>query len=526
MVVSESRPTIVTESLGQISVERNSVFRQFKYLFDRFSIISKGTGSITNILFAEALNTRGQLLDSGRDTINLLNLSNADRVRIAVFPGWSYYDAEYSKIYPAIEDIQQLDHRIIPDNMSVFYVKSDKDDKDAGAVIFWRYGTLQDVIKYSTNITAWNLAARVNNGLGPPFPSDPEDEYFSKEGYHKYLGLLLALTGGQELPKGYLILSGEFVTEQCGEPTWIFHMDSPEIELEAMLVRNPTNRAVRLDALIGNEFGEARLRRAEAPLPPSLPGASSIGVGSVIPPGHSVLVPTRILLESRYFPPTNEASIKGAEVYKRLVSRGISARPDVYGRPVAPDFAFGPQLNVSGIIVDGRAIKLSPQSTNLMDVSFSPGLGSCPYLLSWDGQRMQWAEYGKVLHPADEQAHEGVQSVVLPGFVSRFRLEEREPELTTLDRAELVLSLRDGEQVTAQPIGTDGRSMFPSHLFWDEAQEFAFALPRGVSPDDVTQSRLVLTGYYQRYSSFTNFSRGDGAAYLRAAFPSEPKPSH
>jgi hypothetical protein len=505
---------------GPYEIQNNEIFSQFKRLVSQFSDRPEDNNTDhTHLHSSVYLNDHYEYNDYVYFDFKKANVTGIVDYLVGSDP-----DTEGDTVYPAIDDVHQLDQRILPHNMSVFYVKSDNDAKDVQAV-FWRYGTLQDVIKYPANVTAWNLAARANEGLDPSL-FVPDEKFPWKERYHKFLGLLLTLTRGQELPEGYLILSGKFTKERCTQPSWEFHMDSPEISLETMLIRNDSNRTFRLDALVGDQFGEARLRKAETPLPRSTLGASPIRVGSVIPPGHSLLVPTRILLKSRYFPPTEDAAIKGAEVYRRLISRGISARPDVYGRPVAPDFAFGPQLNISGITVDGYKISLSSNSTNLMDVSFAWGRGSCPYLASWDERRMRWLQYGKVLHPAEGQGHESVQSIVLPGFISRFRLEEREPEVTTLDRTELFLTLRDGSQVTAQPINTDWRSMFPSHLFWNETQEFAFALPRGVSPDDVTQSRLVLTGYYQRYSSLPNFSRGDGAAYLRAALPSEPKPSH
>ena len=513
---------------GPFDVQSDNVLTKLKYMVDNFS---------ERFEYSDSNSVAGIALRSGIFTNSSYDYNGNFYFRPKKFKGVGIVDyligsdpeTEGDTVYPATDDINQLNQRVIPKNMSVFYVKSDNDDEKLQAV-FWRYGTLQDVIKYPENITSWNLAARANKGLDPSL-FVPEERFPWKDSYHKFLGLLLTLAGGQELPKGYLILSGKFTAERCTQPSWEFHMDSPEISLEAMLVRNRSNRAIRLDALIGNESGEARLRPADAPLSPSVPGAASISVGAEIPPGHSLLVPTRILLKSyELYPqggvPTIDASMKGAEVYRRLISKGISARPDVYGRPVVQDFAFGPQLNVSGITVDGNAIRLSPNSTNLMDFSFASGRGSCPHLASWDERGMRWLEYGKVLHPADEQAHESVQSVVLPGFVSRFRLEEREPEVTTLDRAELVLTLSDGEQVTAQPTGVDGRSMFPSHLFWDEAQNFTFALPQGVSPGDVTQSRLVLTGYYQRYSSLPIFSHDKGAAYLQAASPSESIPSH
>ena len=518
MIVSGGGYPNLLDIFGPFRMQETSVLDKFRYLVEHFSSSKYVDNAYMHI-------NSGILRGAKYEFNNSFYFHSGNvspEVGIVDYFVGSDPEAEWGAVYPAIKDIRQLDQHTIPANMSVFYEKAEKDENEVRAV-YWRYGTLQDVIDYPDNITAWNLAARANKGLDPS-EFVQEDKFPWKEDYHKLLGLLLTLTEGRELPKGYLILSGRFSKERCGEPTWEFHIDSPAIALEVMLVRNTSNRTIRLDRLVGSEFGEARLRLADEPSPPSITGASSISVGSLILPGHSLLIPTRILLELRYMPPTNEASITGAEVYERLISKGISARPDVYARPIAPDFAFGPQLDISGITVDGNEIKFSANSTNIMDVSFAWGLGSCPYLASWDEQRKQWLEYGKVLHPADGQRRESAQSVVLPGFVSRFRLEEREPEVTTLDRAELFLTLRDGKQVAARPTDAHGRDMSPFHVFWDEAQEFAFALPQGVSAGDITQSRLVLTGYYQRYSSLPNFSLGKGAAYLRAAFPS--KPSH
>jgi hypothetical protein len=36
---------------------------------------------------------------------------------------------------------------------------------------------------------------------------------------------------------------------------------------------------------------------------------------------------------------------------------------------------------------------------------------------------------------------------------------------------------------------------------WGEGIELAFALPEGVAEEDVIESRLTLTGYYERYSN-------------------------
>jgi hypothetical protein len=72
--------------------------------------------------------------------------------------------------------------------------------------------------------------------------------------------------------------------------------------------------------------------------------------------------------------------------------------------------------------VDGNAIDFREKSLNDMDIAFSGGVGSCPYLLSWDSERRDWTEHGKVLHEANdasrEQTHEQTQAITLPGSVA------------------------------------------------------------------------------------------------------------
>jgi hypothetical protein len=293
-----------------------------------------------------------------------------------------------------------------------------------------------------------------------------------------------------------------------------------------MLIRNTSSQDIRVDSLLGEETGDPRLRRLESSVTASTSRSEAISVGTVIRHGESLLVPYRIALQSNFKLLSTQAPRQAAEVYQQLAAKGIKTRPDVYATPSTPPFAFGTELRIAGLVVNGNPIQLSAPSSNFVDVSFGMGTGSCPYLLSWDEQRHDWVEHGKVLHPANEPRLESTQSINLSGLVTRFRLEEREPEVTTLDSAELFLTLKDGHQVAARPADTGRRGATPLLVFWEEAQELAFSLPPGASAEDVIQSRLVLTGYYRRYSSFPNVSRGDGAAYLQATVPAESTPSH
>ena len=129
-----------------------------------------------------------------------------------------------------------------------------------------------------------------------------------------------------------------------------------------------------------------------------------------------------------------------------------------------------------------------------MEIAFSGQVGSCPYLLSWDNERRDWTEHGKVLHQASDASREETQTIALPGLVSRFRLEEREPEVATIDNAEVAVNLNDGRSMTLRPDMAPAAKAGRQLLFWGDAQELEFSLPRGVAPADVVQSRLSLTG--------------------------------
>jgi hypothetical protein len=254
--------------------------------------------------------------------------------------------------------------------------------------------------------------------------------------------------------------------------------------------------------------------------PPVDPQPISLGV--TIPPGRALAIPTRIVLKS--VDPRNAAAEGQAETYRRLRSKGIVTRANVFAAPEWNNYVFGPELKVAGLVVDGNAIKFGEKSQNFMDIAFSGGAGSCPYLLSWDNERQEWTEHGKVLHEANDAGREQTQTIVLPGFAWRFRLEEREPEVATIDDAEIALRLEDGRSITLKPDAADSAEAGGQLLFWGDAQELEFSLPSGVAPADVVESKLSLTGYYERYSHLPNsVYRGGGAFISDAAFSTGAK---
>jgi hypothetical protein len=189
---------------GPYEIQNNEILSQFKHLISQFSDRPEINDiDHTHLHSSVYLDDHYEYNNDVYFDFRKMNVTGIVDYLVGSDP-----ETEGDTVYPAIDDVHQLDQRILPHNTSVFYIKSDTDAKEVQAV-FWRYGNLQDVIKYPANVTAWNLTARVNQGLDPSL-FVPEEKFPWKERYHKFLGLLLTLTRGQELPEGYLILSGKF----------------------------------------------------------------------------------------------------------------------------------------------------------------------------------------------------------------------------------------------------------------------------------------------------------------------------
>jgi hypothetical protein len=194
---------------------------------------------------------------------------------------------------------------------------------------------------------------------------------------------------------------------------------------------------------------------------------------------------------------------------------GFTGDKEAFGPPKSNDYAFGPEISVSGLVVNNKVVELAKHDDNFVDVTLGDGFGSCPYLLVWDETDREWINQGKVLDAGKGKAGEYSETKTFAGFRAHFRIEEREPEIAYVDHAELVVSLRNGETLALKPDNAKlaARDGDYARLYWGDGIEFSFALPEEVVAEDIVESRLTLTGYYERYSNLlaaANFSRPAG----------------
>jgi hypothetical protein len=168
-----------------------------------------------------------------------------------------------------------------------------------------------------------------------------------------------------------------------------------------------------------------------------------------------------------------------------------------------PSFAayfYGPELDLRGLVLNGRRLDFESASRNFMRLTAGEGYGSCPYLYAFDGET--WVRRGKVIHTANGRERETTQRVSLAGLTTKFRLSEEELEVSYIDEVALELDLAGGGSIVLRPDAASLAERDGRHAViraW-ETLELEFKLPPHVAAAEVERSTLAITGYYRPYS--------------------------
>ena len=203
--------------------------------------------------------------------------------------------------------------------------------------------------------------------------------------------------------------------------------------------------------------------------------------------------------DARKFLGSEENDLRKA-LAAHLKAKGYKLQADKFKRkPRAKDYAYGPELIVSGVMVNSKPVLLGTgYAANEIDLSVTPEIGSCPYLLSWDDKAKYWVNEGKVLHEAPSAGRAYMETRRFEGLKTSFRIEEREPEVAHLKNPRLQLTLENGEML--EIASTDAqRNSGDLELRWGLVTNFA--TPEDLDPRRVIETTLRLEGFYWRYTS-------------------------
>ena len=521
-LVQKRSARALTQLLGSPRIVENDVFKTYADLLGRFGATST-TGD-----FGPRLEVAAP--QSGSATVEDSSVTKATRTLNTI----ARSDGAYHLFFPAASEIEALIGGSLPAPLKFYYRQTGEPNSPPYTeMLFWRSLGPDDVKNYAENAQAFNrLLQRLRSQKRTTGDTRPTAVPVMLK--------LLQYMAGDRWPSDFVIMFASVDADQiirrskgedqqgCGDEAianLTFEIPYPTIIVDSVLIENISNTSIRIDSLYGSQSSVSTLRALGSDSAKLT--SASFDMSRTLAPGERLLILTRISFVPQVWGDTGAVTDNVADwskrlrastqVQKKFGTSGLRGSPANHAVPILKTYVFGPELSVAGLTVNGARIDLEQRSANFADLVMSMEGLSCPYLSSWDEASKAWVEHGKVLDQAPHESREYSELKSFPGFRSRFRIEEREPEIAFVKDVELVATLNDGTAITLKPnkvVTAAEREGDYLSLYWGEAAEFEFELPRDIAEDQVVTSRFAVTGYYRRYSALLSQAIGAGTRAL------------
>jgi hypothetical protein len=501
-------------AFGKVRLVNNAVAAETKKIFDHFGI-KKVDGDCFGFVVAAAAGGKHHvskskgMSDEGFDTC-----SETRTLWYLTFPDQMGLTTIEMPLPTEVEHYQT--HDDWPQGYNFSY-SLDNDCWETSPILctlLWRPARPDDLANFVPNLIAYHrilgMSEDTPDGIAE-WEKLPESWHYTRKKYFTLIDYLVR--GGW--PDDFLFVTSE--ADLCGGLQPSMHIR--QMILDVAFVQNLSDNVLSLDGLLGDELTGMHLRKIES-VSPAKTHRIALDLAN-IQPGETLAVPLRI---SFVMADSLQTAVGDQAVAKQAFARIRAAKPgtvfematnpgeppirkvrESFGPPTAPKpaaYAFGPEIQLSGLVLDGKPIVFEQASRNFMELVAGSGYGSCPYLYAWDDDQKDWVRHGKVIDAANSRDKEMTETKTFEGFRSKFRLAEEELEVSYIDHVKLEIELKDGGGMTLAPdlAAMNAKDGSYATIKAGDRIEFSFALPPSVKPADVKQSTLAITGYYRRYS--------------------------
>jgi hypothetical protein len=163
-----------------------------------------------------------------------------------------------------------------------------------------------------------------------------------------------------------------------------------------------------------------------------------------------------------------------------------------------PDrFSVGSLLNIKSIRIDGKDISAdNPNNDPRFSMSIDFAYGSCPYLMVYDSEKDYWKELGTVITGRNNFSLKGSEVHLLGDNSTKFRIEERDNEITYLDSLSLLYEDANN-QVHETALSIPVLDRLDQKYYVLHQGEFLNIDVKRFLPIGSRNVRLKVDGYYQ-----------------------------
>jgi hypothetical protein len=192
------------------------------------------------------------------------------------------------------------------------------------------------------------------------------------------------------------------------------------------------------------------------------------------------------LVNTLFRPVKLQAGFIGATKSRKLLDSEIPNR-----------FSVGSVLNIKSIRVDGKDIPAdNPNNDPRFSMSISFAYGSCPYLMVYDSEKGYWKQLGTVITDRNDFSLKGSEVHFLGDASTKFRIEERDNEITYLDSLSIIYEDQNN-QVHETTLSIPLLDQVDQKYYVLHQGEFLNIDVKRFLPVGASKVRLKVDGYYQ-----------------------------
>ncbi|MGK7954819.1 MAG: hypothetical protein AB4063_06095 [Crocosphaera sp.] len=161
-------------------------------------------------------------------------------------------------------------------------------------------------------------------------------------------------------------------------------------------------------------------------------------------------------------------------------------------------FAVGSIINLQSIKINGKNMKISsPSDEPTVYISAFLQGGSCPYLMVYDSKKDTWVDKGTILSTRKSKPIKHQEFHPIGNHVSKFRIEERESEITYIDSLSILYKNPDIDKVKeiVYPM-EELKEVDNKYLLLHQGESLDIELEKLI-PTNASNITLKINGYYE-----------------------------
>jgi hypothetical protein len=511
---------------GQQAIVDNPVHDELRRLTERFGTEIGGPNLSGRVAFVDGGDFYGSLGAYARSVDPGIETMQTDGGEMPVLDGTSGWRA-FAPDELFIPDLAAADTlfntRGWPDSYTLFwgYWGTPVEWVEPGRVLsvptLWRYLTPADLEGYETRYAQYlargtefadgNQAdPNVGGPSVPEFPALEAVRYLTRNG----------------MPEKFMVVEGS----RASHSGWQFTASTRGADLLIAILENVGERAIDVGAFRIDATDAMTIRTFEETsrlLDAAEPAERRLWPPGVLRPGEKLVIPVRIelpIIDQFYdwvIASYRDIHAPGEAVRREAEATGAGtidfvhpfdtenvlftkARDDLRAGEI-PDlvrrFEYGPAWRIESVEIDGASYDFREHDPNNFILFAGGGVGSCPYVYSYQPDTGLWIEEGHFLLGAISPELKRSDELVLQHFQGRLEIRETEHEIAYLDSFALKLTDAEGNvqlfpaTSPAALAAEDGDSLV---LAYGDRAEVDFDLP-----DDALVGKtasIVATGYY------------------------------